>query len=132
MALSLDAEQTRVVRWRTYSGGIGVVVGPPGCGKTTVGAMLAMIMVAERIANKVLLVAYTNAAADEFAWELYNIYGDAAKNVCIRTGNAAAVNPMLPIPFSVDIERIREKKIVICTSLSLKRLSYSMRFDNMI
>jgi hypothetical protein len=132
MALSLDVEQLRILGWRAYSGDVAAFIGPPGCGKTTVGSVLAMKMITEGIAERVLLVAYTNAAADEFAWELYNIFGAAARTLCIRTGNAAGANPLLPIPFSVRADEIRQRRIVICTTLSLRRLSYTMRFDNMI
>src|SRR5215218_10726129 len=132
MALAFDSEQLRVLGWRSYSGDTAAIVGPPGCGKTTVGSMLAMKMISEEIAQRILLVAYTNAAADEFGWELYHLFGTAARRECIRTGNAAGANPLLPIPFSTRADEIRQKKIVICTTLSLRRLSYTMKFDNMI
>jgi len=35
-------------------------------------------------------------------------------------------------PFSILSSEIRSKKIVVCTTLSLKRLSYLLRFDNII
>ena len=39
----------------------------------------------------------------------------------------------LPIPFSNNIEEIRTKKIVICTTLSLlESYHVSIKFDNMI
>jgi energy-coupling factor transporter ATP-binding protein EcfA2 len=132
MKIVLDVEQRRVLVWRKDNGGIAVVIGPPGCGKTTLGSMLAMTMIAEGKADRILLVAFTNAAADEFAWELFNIYGEAAARLCVRTGNESATNLPPQIPFSNDIERIRERRIIICTTLSLKRLSYTIRFDNML
>ena len=64
MALGFDTEQLRVLSWRASTKDIAAVVGPPGCGKTTVGSALAVTMVAEGLANRVLLVAYTNAAVN--------------------------------------------------------------------
>jgi len=131
MGIPFDKEQQRILDWRISSGGIASVIGPPGCGKTTVGSAIAAKLIFERLANKVLLVAYTNAAANEFGWELYNILGESAKNLCLRTGNPAGVDPLLPIPFSSRADDIREKKIIISTNLSLKRLP-QVNFDNMI
>ena len=38
------------------------------------------------------MVAYTNAAANEFCWELYKILGpNAIRNLCLRTGNLSGV-----------------------------------------
>ena len=74
MSLCLDSEQLRVLNWRINTGGIGTVIGPPGCGKTTTGSAIAVKLIAEGIADKVLLVAYTNAAVNEFAWELCASY----------------------------------------------------------
>jgi hypothetical protein len=91
----------------------------------------AIKLIAEGIAKRVLLVAYTNAAANEFGWELCHILGPSAANLCIRTGNPTGVDPTLPIPFSRSIDTILKKKIVISANLSLKRLP-TMRFDNMI
>jgi hypothetical protein len=108
-------------------------VGPPGCGKTTVGSGLAIKMIAEAIAKRVLLVAYTNAAANEFCWELCNILGaEVAKKLCLRTGNPTGVDPLIPIPFSRSANEIQEKRIIISTNLSLKKLPSLMRFENMI
>jgi hypothetical protein len=133
MNVLLDSEQLRILNWRVANGGIGAVIGPPGCGKTTTGSALAVKLVAEGIANKVLLVAYTNAAVNEFGWELCQIMGPtAAKDYCLRTGNVAGIDTALPIKFSINSEDIRSKKIVLCTTLSLKRLSSYMRFDNMV
>jgi hypothetical protein len=131
MRLLLDSEQLRVLNWRTNTSDIAALEGPPGCGKTTVGSALAIKLIAEGIARKVLLVAYTNAAANEFGWELFHILGASAANICIRTGNPTGVDPTLPIPFSRSIDTILKKRIVISTNLSLKRLP-TMRFDNMI
>jgi len=133
MSLCLDTEQLRILKWRINSKGIAACIGPPGCGKTTTGSALAVKLVAEGITDKLLLVAYTNAAVNEFAWEICNIMGPtAAREYCIRTGNHAGIDCELPIEFSINAERIRAKKIVLCTTLSLKRLSSYMRFDNMI
>jgi hypothetical protein len=110
---------------------IGAVVGPPGCGKTTVGSGLAVKIIAEGIAKRVLLVAYTNAAANEFGWELHNILGLAAEKMCIRTGNPTGMDPSLPITFSRSAETLLEKRIIISTNLSLKKLP-SIKFGNMI
>jgi hypothetical protein len=131
MRLLLDSEQLRVLNWRTNNSDIAALEGPPGCGKTTVGSALAIKLIAEGIAKRVLLVAYTNAAANEFGWELFHILGSSAASICIRTGNPTGVDPALPIPFSRSIDTILKKRIVISTNLSLKRLP-SMRFDNMI
>src|SRR5918994_2760933 len=131
MRLSLDSEQLRVLNWRTNASDIAALEGPPGCGKTTVGSALAIKLIAEGIARRVLLVAYTNAAANEFGWELFHILGPSAANLCIRTGNPTGVDPTLPIPFSRSIDTILKRRIVISTNLSLKRLP-TMRFDNMI
>jgi len=37
-----------------------------GCGKTTTGSALAVRTIAEGTADRILLVAYTNAAVNEF------------------------------------------------------------------
>jgi hypothetical protein len=133
MNLSLDIEQLRVLNWRASTRDIAAVVGPPGCGKTTVGGGLAIKMIAEDLAKRVLLVAYTNAAANEFCWELCNILGsEVARRLCLRTGNPTGVDPTIPIPFSRSANDIREKRIIISTNLSLKKLPSLMRFDNMI
>jgi AAA domain len=129
----LDSEQLRILNWRLNSKGIGAVVGPPGCGKTTTGSAMAVKLIAEGIADRVLLVAYTNAAVNEFAWEICDIMGaTAARDYCLRTGNKAGIDTKLPIKFSINAEDIRSKKIILCTTLSLKRLSSFMKFDNMI
>ncbi len=129
-----DIEQLRIINWRASSGGIAAVVGPPGCGKTTVGSALAVKMIAEGLASRVLMVAYTNAAANEFCYELYKILGPkGVKDLCLRTGNLSGVDdPSLPVPFSIHSSDIKNKKIIICTTLSLKRLSYLLKFDNII
>jgi AAA domain len=133
MSLSLDTEQLRVLSWRASTRDIAAVVGPPGCGKTTVGSILAIKMIAEDLAKRILLVAYTNAAANEFCWELCNILGpELAKRFCLRTGNPTGIDPLIPIPFSRSASEIQEKRIIISTNLSLKRLPSLMRFDNMI
>jgi energy-coupling factor transporter ATP-binding protein EcfA2 len=133
MTLSLDSEQLRVLNWRASNKDIAAVVGPPGCGKTTLGSGLAIKMIAEALAKRVLLVAYTNAAANEFCWELCNILGaEVAKRLCLRTGNPTGVDPSIPIPFSRSANEIQEKRIIISTNLSLKKLPSLMRFDNMI
>ena len=90
-------------------------------------------MVCGGYARKVLLVAFTNSAANEFCRELSIVLGpDAAKFLCIRSGYAPGVDTNLQIPFSNNIEVVRTKKIVICTTQSLRRLSGSIKFDNMI
>lgn len=133
MSLCLDSEQLRILNWRLNSKGMGAVIGPPGCGKTTTGSAMAVKLIAEGIADKVLLVAYTNAAVNEFAWEICDIMGaTAARDYCLRTGNKAGIDIKLPIQFSINAEDIRSKKIILCTTLSLKRLSSFMKFDNMI
>jgi energy-coupling factor transporter ATP-binding protein EcfA2 len=130
----LDSEQLRILNWRAANKDIAAVVGPPGCGKTTVGSSLAVKLIAEGLVNRVLLAAYTNAAANEFGWELYNILGNTAQKFCVRTGNPTGIDPILNdyIPFRRHIHDIVDKKIVICTTLSLKMLTKNMRFDNII
>ena len=132
--ISLDSEQLRILNWRTTSKDIAAVVGPPGCGKTTVGSGLAVKLIAEGLATRVLLVAYTNNAANEFGWELYNILSNTAQKFCVRTGNPTGIDPILNdyIPFKRHINDILDKKIIICTTLSLKILTRNMRFDNII
>jgi superfamily I DNA/RNA helicase len=103
MSLLLDSEQLRVLNWRTNNSDIAALEGPPGCGKTTVGSALAIKLIAEGIAKKVLLVAYTNAAANEFGWELFRILGSSAASICIRTGNPTGVDPTLPISFTLQL-----------------------------
>ncbi|MEP6576559.1 MAG: DEAD/DEAH box helicase [Nitrososphaerota archaeon] len=133
MDIRLDDEQRRVLNSRAYSKDITALQGPPGCGKTTVGSALAVKLIAEGLAKNVLLVAYTNAAANEFALELFNILQNTAEKLCIRTGNASAIDQSsLPIPFSLNADELRKKRIVITTSLSAKKLLPVMRFDNMI
>jgi hypothetical protein len=133
-SLPFDDEQLRIINWRASTEGIAAVVGPPGCGKTTVGSALAVKLIAEGLASRVLMVAYTNAAANEFCWELYKILGSKGiKEYCLRTGNLSGVDdPFLPVPFSIHSSEIKSKKIIICTTLSLKRLSYLIKFDNII
>jgi hypothetical protein len=131
MKLLLDSEQLRVLNWRTNTSDIAALEGPPGCGKTTVGSALAIKLIAEGIAKRVLLVAYTNAAANEFGWELFHILGPSAANICIRTGNPTGVDHTLPIPFSRSIDTILKKRIVISTNLSLKRLP-TMRIEHLL
>jgi hypothetical protein len=133
MTISLDSEQLRILNWRASNKDIAAVVGPPGCGKTTLGSGLAIKMIAEALAKRVLLVAYTNAAANEFCWELCNILGaEVAKKLCLRTGNPTGVDPSIPIPFSRSANEIQEKRIIISTNLSLKKLPSLMTFDNML
>lgn len=133
MNLGFDSEQLRVLNWRAHTRDIAAVVGPPGCGKTTVGSALAIKMIAEGLANRVLLVAYTNAAANEFCLELCGMLGSkVAKSLCLRTGNPTGVDPSIPIPFSRSANEIERKSIIVSTNLSLKKLPSMMRFDNMI
>jgi energy-coupling factor transporter ATP-binding protein EcfA2 len=133
MSLSLDTEQLRILNWRASNKDIAAVVGPPGCGKTTVGSALAIKMIAECIAKRVLLVAYTNSAANEFCRELCSILGPhVAQRLCLRTGNPTGADPLIPIPFSRSASDIQGKQIIISTNLSLKKLPSMMRFDNMI
>ena len=131
--INLNPDQERILNWRIDSGGVAGVIGPAGCGKTTTGSFLAVKMICEGYARKVLLVAFTNSAANEFCRELSIVLGpDAAKFLCIRSGYAPGADTKLPIPFSNNIEVVRAKKIVICTTQSLRRLSGSIKFDNMI
>jgi hypothetical protein len=131
MKLLLDSEQLRVLNWRTNASDIAALEGPPGCGKTTVGSALAVKLIAEGIAKRVLLVAYTNAAANEFGRELFHILGPSTPKICIRTGNPKGADDTIPIQFSRSTDMILNRRIVISTNLSLKRLP-TIRFDNMI
>ena len=131
--INLNPDQERILNWRIDSGGVAGVIGPAGCGKTTIGSFLGVKMVCGGYARKVLLVAFTNSAANEFCRELSIVLGpDAAKFLCIRSGYAPDADTNLQIPFSNNIEVVRTKKIVICTTQSLRRLSGSIKFDNMI
>ena len=133
MTLNLDSDQIRVLNWRVNEGDIGTIIGPPGCGKTTTGSMLAVKLISEQLSNKILLVAYTNAAVNKFAREIVSILGNRlASSLCVRTGNFAGHEDSIGIQFSNNAETIRSKKIVLCTILSLKKLTYNMRFDNLI
>jgi energy-coupling factor transporter ATP-binding protein EcfA2 len=134
--INLNPDQQRILNWRINSGGIAGVIGPAGCGKTTTGSLLAIKLVSEGYARRVLLVAFTNSAANEFSRELSLVLGpDASKFMCVRSGYAPGADNHLPIPFSNDLDEVKRRKIVICTTQSLKRLSKksnSVRFDNMI
>ncbi|MFZ0510351.1 MAG: AAA domain-containing protein [Candidatus Nitrosopolaris sp.] len=131
--IRLDPEQIRIMDWRLGAKDIAAVIGPPGCGKTTIGSALAGNMIVDGFADKVLLTAYTNAATDEFGRELCFLLGDtAASNLCVRAGNSDAADRSLPIPFSNDVEVIKTKKIILCTILSLPRLPKDTRFDRLI
>ena len=59
-----NSESPDELNWRINNTDIAALEGPPGCGKTTVGSALAIKLIAEGIAKRVLLVAYTNAAAN--------------------------------------------------------------------
>ena len=101
--------------------------------KQLLAAFSAVKMICEGYAKNVLLVAFTNSAANEFSRELSMVLGsEGSKFLCVRSGYAPGADPRLPIPFSNNIEIVRAKKIVICTTQSLKRLSASIKFDNMI
>ena len=131
--INLNPDQERILNWLIDSGRVAGVIGPAGCGKTTIGSFLGVKMVCGGYARKVLLVAFTNSAANEFCRELSIVLGpDAAKFLCIRSGYAPDADTNLQIPFSNNIEVVRTKKIVICTTQSLRRLSGSIKFDNMI
>jgi hypothetical protein len=133
MTITLNPDQSRILDWRLESGGVAGVIGPAGCGKTTTGSFLAVKLICEGLARNVLLVAFTNSAANEFARELSMVLGPkGSKFLCVRSGYAPGADPSLPIPFSNNIEYVRSKKIVICTTQSLKRLSASIRFENLI
>jgi AAA domain len=133
MTIKLNPDQSRILNWRVKSGGVAGVIGPAGCGKTTTGSFLAVKMICEGYAKNVLLVAFTNSAANEFARELSMVLGpEGSKFLCVRSGYAPGADPRLPIPFSNNFEFVRAKKIVICTTQSLKRLSTSIKFENMI
>jgi energy-coupling factor transporter ATP-binding protein EcfA2 len=131
--IRLDSEQNRIMDWRLGAKDIAAVIGPPGCGKTTIGSALAGNMIVDGFADKVLLTAYTNAATDEFGRELCFLLGDtAASKLCVRAGNSDAADRSLPIPFSNDVEVMKAKKIILCTILSLPRLPKDTRFDRLI
>jgi len=67
-------------------------------------------MVCGGYARKVLLVAFTNSAANEFCRELSIVLGpDAAKFLCIRSGYAPDADTNLQIPFSNNIEVVRKE-----------------------
>jgi hypothetical protein len=131
MTLSLDREQLRVQEWRLRAGGIGPLQGPPGAGKTLYGASEAV----ERVkrGERVLMSAYTNPAANEFATALVGLVGlEEARKLAVRAGNPAGVGPTLPIKFTNDASILEEKPIIIDTTYSLKNLPRHLRFDSTI
>ena len=130
--IEFDSEQIRIIDWRLTAKDIAAVIGPPGCGKTTVGGALACNMITTRLADKVLLTAYTNSATDEFGRELYLLGDKIASEVCVRTGNSNAADQSLAIPFSNDSEFVRTRKIVLCTLLSLPKLPQNITFDRVV
>jgi energy-coupling factor transporter ATP-binding protein EcfA2 len=131
--IEFDPEQIRIIDWRLTAKDIAAVIGPPGCGKTTVGGALACNMITTRLADRVLLTAYTNSATDEFGRELCYLLGDrTASQVCVRTGNTNAADQSLAIPFSNDSEFIKTKKIVLCTLVSLAKLPQNVTFDRVV
>ncbi|MGH9953998.1 MAG: AAA domain-containing protein, partial [Nitrososphaeraceae archaeon] len=131
--IEFDPEQIRIIDWRLTANDIAAVIGPPGCGKTTVGGALACNMITTRIADRVLLTAYTNSATDEFGRELCYLLGDKnASEVCVRTGNSNAADQSLSIPFSNESEFIKTRKIVLCTLVSLAKLPQNITFDRVI
>jgi superfamily I DNA/RNA helicase len=121
MTVKLNPDQSRILKWRLESGGVAGVIVPAGCGKTTTGSFLAVKLICEGHAKNVLLVAFTNSTANEFARELSMVLGpEVSKFLCVRSGYPPGADPRLPIPFSNNIEFVRSKKIVICTTQSLK------------
>jgi hypothetical protein len=90
-------------------------------------------MITTRLADRVLLTAYTNSATDEFGRELCYLLGDKiASEVCIRTGYLNAADKSLAIPVSNDSELIRTKKIVLCTLVLLPKLPRNVTFDRLV
>ena len=79
--INLNPDQQRILNWRINSGEIAGVIGPAGCGKTTTGSLLALKMVSEGYAGRVLLVAFTNSAANEFSRELTTVLGPEASRL---------------------------------------------------
>jgi superfamily I DNA and/or RNA helicase len=133
--LSIDPDKQRVIEWR-LKGGLGTLIGPPGTGKTKAGAgesIAAQIEEGERS----LLVAYTNAAANEFCREICELLGpETAKEMAIRTGQLEGYQPTptCPIEFTLDPYKIRQKPIVVTTTLSAtdKYLPRDIVFDRVI
>lgn len=124
-----------MIRWR-LSGGLGTLIGPPGVGKTKAGAGES-VLAHEENGEKVLLVAYTNSAANEFCREICEFLGpERAKEVAIRTGQLEGYQPtpQCPIEFTLDPSKIRQKPIVVTTTLSATRkyLPRDIMFDRVI
>jgi hypothetical protein len=57
---------------------------------------------------------------------------EVANRICLRTGNEKGVDPLVPIHYSKSASDVLEKRIIVSTNLSLKKLPPLMRFDNMI
>lgn len=133
--LPLDQEKQRIIRWR-LNGGLGSLIGPPGAGKTTAGAAEAITAAMEG-GERVLLVAYTNAAANEYCLESCKLVGsEIAKELTIRTGQLEGYQQTneCPIKFTLDPYKIRKTPIVVTTTLSAtdKYLPRDIEFDRVI
>ena len=128
----LDSEQTRLIDKARSRDGIYTIVGPPGAGKTWLGTALGLLKIYEGGARRVLLDAYPNRAADEFAKALPRLTDETqARNLALRTGFLKSVSPNLLIDQSNSLTRILVSKIVVSTSMSLKHLR-DMHFDHVI
>jgi hypothetical protein len=68
--IEFDPEQVRITDWRMTAKDIAAVIGALACN-----------MITTRLADRVLLTAYTNSATDEFGRELCYLLGD---KICKR------------------------------------------------
>jgi hypothetical protein len=128
--LDLNPYQKHAVQSR-LDGGIGVIVGPPGTGKTIDAAAEAISAYRDR-GEFTLMCALGNATVDEMARALKRLIGDEATKIAVRTGNREAVSPDLPIRFETNPYKIADTPIVLTTLHSCRWLPRQYKADRLI
>jgi hypothetical protein len=128
--LNLNAYQKHAVQSR-LDGGIGVIVGPPGTGKTIDAAAEAISAYRDH-EEFTLMCALGNATVDEMARALKRLIGDDAKKIAVRTGNKEAVSPNIPIKFETNPYKIADTPIVLTTLHSCRWLPRHYKADRLI